>query len=104
MPLVAVPPAAREDEFAEWVPEKYQHESIRGARLPGWEDLNCTVLAADVGIGTQHARQVLTGRSRAAIWVYQRVARCLCITVDELLKKVDRSRELDQTRKKERDR
>lgn len=90
---------AGEEEYAEWVPARYQHETIRGARLPGWEDLNATVLAGDAGIGLQHARQVLTGRTGATLAVYRRIARCLCISLDELMRKIDRARELDVSRR-----
>jgi hypothetical protein len=88
-----------ESTFAGFVPAKYQHEQIRGARLPGWEDLNVTALALDLGICAQHARQVLTKRAAGKMWLYESIARHLCISVDELLRRINRARKLDKRRK-----
>lgn len=90
------------DDGIEYVPESFQHDSIRGCRLPGWEDLNATRLAAEIGIGAQHIREVLTGRCGIGLGLLRAIAKHLNVTLDALIGRIEVARKLDARRRKER--
>lgn len=87
------------DATAEWIPPTpYYRESIRGARLTGWNDLAVLVLAKDLGVSPHHLRQVLTGRSTASIQLYLKTAALLGIGMDGLLARIEAAKAIDAQR------
>lgn len=99
-PIQPMPEGSDEVTF---VPVKYQHESIRGCRLPGWEDLNVAHLAGEVGVTAQHMREVLTARNGVGLGLLMITARHLQLSIDGLLARIENARRLDARRKTRRD-
>lgn len=91
------------DGSMDYVPEQYQHDNIKGCRLPGWEDLNTLLLAEDLSMSAQHLRQVLTGRTGATMSMANRIARHLGIGLEELVKRINWSQKVDRDRVERKD-
>lgn len=88
-----------EPEQPGMVPFAFQHETLKGVRLPGWETLRVRTLAEHLGVGPQHLNQIMCGRTTASAKLLRRIAAALEITLDELLTRVDKAKELDVSRK-----
>lgn len=80
----------------------YSHASARGARTPGWEDVNMQSLADALGMAGQHLRQALTGRTNCTVRVLNLVASELGINLEKLIERIQTAKALDTQRAKNR--
>lgn len=76
----------------------YAHTTNKGCRLPGWEDVSITALAAKMGKSAQHIRQVLTGRRDCTLGLLEDVAANLSMSMETLVGRIRAARELDKLR------
>lgn len=79
---------------------RYEHEGVRGARLPGWEEVNVHKLAKDVGVTEQHLRSALTGRKNCTISLLQKTANALNLTLPILIERIEKAKVLERRRRR----
>jgi transcriptional regulator with XRE-family HTH domain len=61
----------------------------------GWEDINITLLASDLGISFRHLLAVLRGQRNCTLALLQKVAQALGITLTELIQRMENSYRLN---------
>lgn len=80
---------------------KYTHKDNKGTRVPGWEEVNFTRLAKDLGIDGPYLRLGITGRTRTgkdAVFTVKhmlRAADLLGLSMAELGARIDYTRKID---------
>jgi transcriptional regulator with XRE-family HTH domain len=67
----------------------------QGKRVYGWEDVNITLLAGDLGISFRHLLAVLRGQRNCTLSLLQKVAQALNIALPELITRMERSYRLN---------
>jgi transcriptional regulator with XRE-family HTH domain len=67
----------------------------QGKRVFGWEDVNITLLASDLGVSFRHLLAVLRGQRNCTLSLLQKVAQALNITLTELIQKMENSYRLN---------
>ena len=77
------------------VPEgRYSQTRLRGRRVPGWEDINVTRLAQDVGVSFRYLLAVLGGQRNCTLALLQATALALGISLPDLLTRMERAYKL----------
>lgn len=77
-------------------PGKYAPNRPNGKRIPGWEDINVTLLAADLGISFRYLLAVLRGERNCTLALLQQTSQAIGIPITELLTRMERAYHLRQ--------
>lgn len=77
-------------------PGRYVPARPQGKRILGWEDVNVSLLAADVGVSFRHLLGALRGERNCTLSLLQRTAQLLGIDVADLIRRMERSYRLNQ--------
>lgn len=72
----------------------YVQTHLRGRRVPGWEDVNITRLAADIGVSFRYLLAVLGGQRNCTLALLQATAQALGIPLTELILRMEKAYEL----------
>lgn len=72
----------------------YRPTRPNGKRVPGWDDVNITRLASDMGISYRFLLGVLTGQRNSTLSLLQRAAQFLDMPVTQLIERMDRAARL----------
>lgn len=65
-----------------------------GKRVPGWEDVNITLLASDMGVSFRYLLAVLCGQRNCTLALLQRAARFLGVELTTLIDRMERAYKL----------
>jgi hypothetical protein len=60
-----------------------------GKRVPGWEDVNITALAADIRVSFRYLLAVLCGQRNCTLALLQQTAQALGISLVELIERME---------------
>jgi len=71
------------------IPVRYQPNRPNGKRVSGWENLNITALAYDMGVSYRFLLGVLTGQRNSTLAMLQHAARCLRVTLPSLVEQME---------------
>lgn len=71
--------------------DRYLPRRPNGKRVPGWEDVNITLLASDMEVSYRFLLGVLTGHRNTTILMLQNAASCLEISLAQLIERMERS-------------
>lgn len=70
-------------------PERYTPTRPNGKRVPGWEDVNITLLACDMGVSFRYLLAVLCGQRNCTLSLLQKTAHALGIRVSVLVDRIE---------------
>lgn len=74
--------------------DRYLPSRPNGKRVPGWEDVNVTLLAADMGCSFRYLLAVLWGQRNCTLSLLQRVAKTLGIELTEVVTRMEKAHRL----------
>ncbi len=77
-------------------PGRYAPTRPNGKRVPGWEDINVTLLASDLGISFRYLLGVLCGQRNCTLALLQQTAQALGSPLPDLLIRMERAYNLRQ--------
>lgn len=77
---------------------RFNFRNTQGARLPGWEDVNCAKLATQLGKSDKHLRGVLAGRFGTTLKLIEEIAGALGISAAHVVEKITLARGADEKR------
>ncbi len=70
---------------------RYAPTRPNGKRVPGWEDVNITLLASDLGISFRYLLAVLCGQRNCTLALLQQASQALGITLPDLIVRMERA-------------
>lgn len=72
-------------------PGRYAPTRANGKRIPGWEDVNVTLLAQDLHISFRYLLAVLCGQRNCTLALLQQTAQALGLPLPELITRMERA-------------
>lgn len=78
-------------------PGRFAPTRTNGKRTPGWEDLNVTLLADEIGVSFRYLLGVLQGQRNCTLALLQRVAQALGISLNDLINRMEHAYHLRAT-------
>lgn len=75
-------------------PGRYRPTRPNGKRIPGWEDVNVTLLANDLKISFRYLLAVLCGQRNCTLALLQQTAQALGLPLPELITRMERAYQL----------
>src|ERR1700741_3804236 len=73
---------------------RYAPTRPNGKRVPGWEDINVTLLASDMGVSFRYLLAVLCGQRNCTLALLQRTSIALGIELTDLITRMERAYKL----------
>ena len=70
----------------------FPHSSPRGRRAIGWEHVNIGDLSQKAGVSYTNTCEILRGSIRPSVSSAQKLAYALGLTIDQFLRKIDRTK------------
>jgi hypothetical protein len=72
-------------------PGRYAPTRPNGKRVPGWEDVNITLLASDMGVSFRYLLAVLCGQRNCTLSLLQQTARTLGLELSVLISRMEKA-------------
>lgn len=72
-------------------PGRYEPTRPNGKRVPGWEDVNITLLASDMGVSFRYLLAVLCGQRNCTLSLLQQAAHHLGVELSVLVERIEKA-------------